>query len=115
MCLAAFAKSSAQSAEAALKYYLFGGMSAALMLFGFSYLYGLTGTTNLTGIAASLAGAETVTPLLVVALVLVAAGLGFKVAAVPFHLVGSGYVSGSAGAGGRADRIGIERWPASPC
>ena len=83
--LAAFAKSSAQSADAALKYYLFGGMSAALMLFGFSYLYGLTGTTNLNGIAASLA-TEAVTPLLVVALVLVAAGLGFKVAAVPFHL-----------------------------
>jgi NADH-quinone oxidoreductase subunit N len=60
-------------------------MSAALMLFGFSYLYGLTGTTNLNGIAASLA-TEAVTPLLVVALVLVAAGLGFKVAAVPFHL-----------------------------
>lgn len=83
--LTAFAKSSAQSAEAALKYYLFGGMSAALMLFGFSYLYGLTGTTNLSGIAASLA-AQSVSPLFIVALVLVAAGLGFKVAAVPFHL-----------------------------
>jgi NADH-quinone oxidoreductase subunit N len=83
--LTAFAKRSAQSAEAALKYYLFGGMSAALMLFGFSYLYGLTGTTSLAGIAASLAQQGT-TPLLVVALVLVAAGLGFKVAAAPFHL-----------------------------
>lgn len=83
--LTAFAKSSAQSAESALKYYLFGGMSAALMLFGFSYLYGLTGTTSLAGIAASLA-VQGVTPLLVVALVLVAAGLGFKVAAAPFHL-----------------------------
>ena len=83
--LAAFAKSSAQSAEAALKYYLFGGMSAALMLFGFSYLYGITGTTNLAEISTSLAAQET-TPLLIVALVLVAAGLGFKVAAVPFHL-----------------------------
>jgi NADH-quinone oxidoreductase subunit N len=83
--LTAFAKSSAQSAEAALKYYLFGGMSAALMLFGFSYLYGLTGTTSLVGIAEALA-TQTVSPLLVVALVLVAAGLGFKIAAVPFHL-----------------------------
>ena len=83
--LTAFAKSSAQSSEAALKYYLFGGMSAALMLFGFSYLYGLTGTTSLTGIAAALAS-QSVSPLLVVALVMVAAGLGFKVAAVPFHL-----------------------------
>jgi NADH-quinone oxidoreductase subunit N len=83
--LTAFAKRSAQSAESALKYYLFGGMSAAFMLFGFSYLYGLTGTTSLTGIAAALA-AQSVSPLLVVALVLVAAGLGFKIAAVPFHL-----------------------------
>ena len=83
--LAAFAKSSALSADAALKYYLFGGMSAALMLFGFSYLYGLTGTTNLAGIAASLA-AQPTSPLLIVAFVLVAAGLGFKVAVAPFHL-----------------------------
>jgi NADH-quinone oxidoreductase subunit N len=83
--LAAFAKSSAQSAESALKYYLFGGMSAALLLFGFSYLYGLTGTTSLPSIAAALAS-QSVSPLLIVALVMVAAGLGFKVAAVPFHL-----------------------------
>jgi NADH-quinone oxidoreductase subunit N len=60
-------------------------MSAAFMLFGFSYLYGLTGTTSLTGIAGALA-AQSVSPLLVVALVLVAAGLGFKIAAAPFHL-----------------------------
>ena len=83
--LTAFAKSSALSAEAALKYYLFGGMSAAFMLFGFSYLYGLAGTTSLTGIASALA-VQNVSPLLVVALVLVAAGLGFKIAAAPFHL-----------------------------
>jgi NADH-quinone oxidoreductase subunit N len=82
--LTAFNKSSTQSAEAALKYYLFGGMSAALMLFGFSYLYGLTGTTNLERIAYALSGGSL--PLAIVALVLVAAGLGFKVAAVPFHL-----------------------------
>ena len=83
--LVAFAKNRAESAESALKYYLFGGLSAALMLFGFSYLYGLTGTTSLPGIAAALA-VGTTSPLLIVSLVLVAAGLGFKVAAVPFHL-----------------------------
>jgi NADH-quinone oxidoreductase subunit N len=83
--LTAFAKNRPESAESALKYYLFGGLSAALMLFGFSYLYGLTGTTSLPGIAAALASGTT-SPLLIVALVLVAAGLGFKVAAVPFHL-----------------------------
>uniref|UniRef100_E6QMJ9 NADH:ubiquinone oxidoreductase, membrane subunit N n=1 Tax=mine drainage metagenome TaxID=410659 RepID=E6QMJ9_9ZZZZ len=82
--LAAFAKSSPRSAEAALKYYLFGGMSAAFLLFGFSYLYGIAGTTGLAGIASALAAGTT--PLAVVALVLVAVGLGFKVAVVPFHL-----------------------------
>ncbi len=85
--LTAFAKKSARSAEAAMKYYLFGGMSAAFLLFGFSYLYGLTGSTYLPLVvygannAASNGGA----PLLAIALVMIAAGLGFKVAAVPFH------------------------------
>ena len=45
--LTAFAKQSGRSAESAMKYYLFGGMSAAFLLFGFSYLYGITGSTNL--------------------------------------------------------------------
>jgi NADH-quinone oxidoreductase subunit N len=83
--MTAFAKSSAKSAEAALKYYLFGGMSAAFLLFGFSYFYGLTGSTNLSEIqlAISLSGPS---PLFYLAWILVVAGLGFKVAAVPFHL-----------------------------
>ena len=86
--LTAFAKASGKSAEAAIKYYLFGGMSAAFLLFGFSYLYGLTGSTNLHEIALATAGslAAGASPLLYVALVMMAAGLGFKVAAVPFHL-----------------------------
>ena len=85
--LAAFAKRSGKSAEGALKYYLFGGMSAAFLLFGFSYLYGLAGSTNLQEVfAAIVAPGVTSSPLLYVALVAVAAGLGFKVAAFPFHL-----------------------------
>lgn len=83
--MTAFRKSSAASAEAALKYFLFGGMSAAFMLFGLSLVYGLSGELNLGKIAARLAG-ESLSPLLVVALILVVMGLGFKVAAVPFHL-----------------------------
>jgi NADH-quinone oxidoreductase subunit N len=83
--LTAFAKSSGKSAEAAMKYYLFGGMSAAFLLFGFSYLYGLTGTTNLALIQyrMTLSGPS---PLFYVAWILVVAGLGFKIAVVPFHL-----------------------------
>jgi NADH-quinone oxidoreductase subunit N len=83
--LTAFAKKSGKSAEAAMKYYLFGGMSAAFLLFGFSYFYGLTGTTNLSGIQTAIVQSGP-TPLLYVAWILVIAGLGFKVAAVPFHL-----------------------------
>ena len=85
--LAAFGKTSAKSAEAALKYYLFGGMSAAFLLFGFSYLYGLSGSTNLyVVVKAVITSPGPGSPLFYMALVLVAVGLGFKVAAVPFHL-----------------------------
>ena len=85
--LTAFAKKSARSAEAAIKYYLFGGMSAAFLLFGFSYLYGLTGSTNLHAIAlGAITSYGAGSSLSYVALVMIAAGLGFKVAAVPFHL-----------------------------
>ena len=86
--LTAFAKKSGKSAEGAMKYYLFGGMSAAFLLFGFSYLYGITGSTNLPQIMLSLYSpdAKQSAPLEYLALVMIAAGLGFKVAAVPFHL-----------------------------
>lgn len=86
--LTAFAKKSAKSAEGAMKYYLFGGMSAAFLLFGFSYLYGITGSTNLHQIMLGLYSPNAVqaAPLEYLALVMIAAGLGFKVAAVPFHL-----------------------------
>ena len=86
--LTAFAKKSGKSAEAAMKYYLFGGMSAAFLLFGFSYLYGIAGSTNLHRVVLSFycSPGFQPSPLAYVALVAVAAGLGFKVAAVPFHL-----------------------------
>jgi NADH-quinone oxidoreductase subunit N len=83
--MTAFAKSSAKSAEAALKYYLFGGMSAAFLLFGFSYFYGLSGTTNLFWIQVEIAQNGS-SPLFYLAWIMVVAGLGFKVAVVPFHL-----------------------------
>jgi NADH-quinone oxidoreductase subunit N len=83
--LAAFGKESRRSAEAALKYFLFGGMSAAFTLFGLSLVYGFSGATNLREIAAALAG-KGLDPLLVVAMVMVVIGFGFKVAAAPFHL-----------------------------
>lgn len=83
--LTAFDKRNPRSAEAALKYFLFGSAASAFLLFGLSYLYGMTGSTTLAGVAQGLAG-RGADPLVQVALVLVAMGFGFKVAAVPFHL-----------------------------
>ena len=82
--LAAFNKKSTQSAEAAMKYFLFGGMSAAFMLFGLSLVYGLSNSTNLVRIAGAIKG-PSLDPLLIVAIVMTIIGFGFKVAAVPFH------------------------------
>jgi NADH-quinone oxidoreductase subunit N len=82
--LAAFNKRSAKSAEAALKYFLFGGMSAAFTLFGLGLVYGLSNSTNLEQIASSIKG-PSLDPLLIVAIVMTIIGFGFKVAAVPFH------------------------------
>ena len=83
--LTAFNKRDIKSAEASLKYFLFGGMSAAFTLFGLSLVYGVSGSTNLQEIARALAG-KALDPLLAVAIVMVVIGFGFKVAAVPFHL-----------------------------
>ena len=83
--LTAFNKTNVRSAEAALKYFLFGGISAAFLLFGLSLLYGLSGELELHRMAAKL-GAMKADPLLMVGILGVFAGLGFKVAAVPFHL-----------------------------
>jgi len=83
--LTAFGKRDVRSAEAALKYFLFGGMSAAFTLFGLSLLYGLSGATNLGQIAAAIKGPK-LDPLLALAIVMTVVGFGFKVAAVPFHL-----------------------------
>jgi NADH-quinone oxidoreductase subunit N len=82
--LTGFDKRSPRSSEAALKYFLFGGMSAAFLLFGFSLLYGLSNSTNLRDIAATV-HAGPLSPLLIVAMVTTVIGFGFKVAAVPFH------------------------------
>jgi NADH-quinone oxidoreductase subunit N len=82
--LAAFSKRSLQSWEAALKYFLFGGMSAAFLLFGFSLLYGFANSTSLPAIAAAIHG-PALNPFVALAIVTTAIGLGFKVAAAPFH------------------------------
>ncbi|MBU6400531.1 MAG: NADH-quinone oxidoreductase subunit N [Verrucomicrobia bacterium] len=83
--LAAFNKRNSKSAEAALKYFLFGGMAAAFTLFGLSLLYGITGSIELRQVAIGLKG-HALDPLFLAALLMTMIGFGFKVAAVPFHL-----------------------------
>jgi NADH-quinone oxidoreductase subunit N len=83
--------------EAAAKYFLLSVFSSALLLFGFSYLYGLAGTTNIPGILHALGLDPSRVPLLaVVALVTVVAGLGFKITAVPFHFYAPDVYQGTA-------------------
>ena len=84
--LVAFPKDG-RSSEAALKYLLLGAVSTALTLYGMAYLFGLSGSTNLNDIASFVADADSGTrSALVLAAVFLAAGLGFKMAVVPFQM-----------------------------
>ena len=83
--LTAFREDSIQSAEAALKYFLFGSIAAAFALFGLSLIYGVSGSTSLTAIATAVAG-QSSDPMLIAGLVMLIIGFGFKIAVVPFHL-----------------------------
>jgi NADH-quinone oxidoreductase subunit N len=88
--LTAFAKRRETSMEGALKYFLLGIFASAILVYGMAWTYGLTGSTNLDAIAARMAevkaeGGRLETSLLL-ALLLLVVGLGFKIAAVPFHM-----------------------------
>ncbi|GAB6265380.1 MAG: F(420)H(2) dehydrogenase subunit N [Methanothrix sp.] len=81
--MAAFDKTK-KNLEAAMKYFIYGSVSSAFMLFGFSLLYGMTGSTRLADIAA--ASVESFGAATLVALLFVIAGFAFKMALVPFHM-----------------------------
>lgn len=92
--LAGFHKSEPRSAEASMKYVIFGGMSTGVMLYGISLLYGLTGTLDLSamagaagpGLTSSLSAQLVASPIPVaIAVVLVLSGFAYKVSVVPFH------------------------------
>jgi len=88
--LAAYRKDEVKSSEAGLKYLILGGVSSALLLYGISLIYGLTGTTYLTEVKGALivrflSGGD-IGAALVLGLVFMIAGLGFKLALVPFHM-----------------------------
>lgn len=74
-----------RSNEAALKYVVYGGVSSGIMLYGFSLLYGLTGTLDVYEIGARLSTGEVPHATLFIAATLAMAGFGYKVASVPFH------------------------------
>lgn len=93
--LVAFTKRQKRSNEAAMKYFLLGAFSSGILLYGMSLLYGVAGSTNLGEIGSSIGAAVAATggsseaslrPLLLLGMIALAAGLFFKIAAVPFHM-----------------------------
>jgi NADH-quinone oxidoreductase subunit N len=84
--LAGYLRNNKKSNEAGVKYFLYGAVTSAVMLYGMSLLYGATGTTDLAGIAQGLlAGGETVQWLAIAAMIPLLAGFGFKIVLAPFH------------------------------
>lgn len=83
--LAAYDRRSRFSGEAGLKYFLIGAFASAFLLYGIALIYGAAGTTNLTAIGAQLAG-QPLSVMGAAGLALFLIGMGFKVAAVPFHM-----------------------------
>ena len=83
--MTAYLKDSEASIEAGVKYLVLGALSTAVFLYGLSFVYGATGSTSYAAVAAA-ARASGPTPVFLFGMVLVIASLGFKIAAVPFHL-----------------------------
>ena len=87
--LVAFTKRERRSNEAGMKYFLLGAFSSGILIYGMSLLYGVTGSTNLGDIGrnvGALAPGTPMRPVLLLGMIALAAGLFFKIAAVPFHM-----------------------------
>ncbi|MET4699682.1 NADH-quinone oxidoreductase subunit N [Constrictibacter sp. MBR-5] len=84
--LAAFRRDSLKSTEAGLKYFVLGALSSGMLLYGASLVYGFSGTTSFDGLAQVFASNAQPSIGVIVGIVFVAAGLAFKVSAVPFHM-----------------------------
>ncbi len=84
--LAGYLKLDTRSNEAGLKYVIYGAFSSGIMLFGLSIVYGLTGSTNYFDIQESIVALDsTANPALVMGMLMIFAGFGYKISAVPFH------------------------------
>jgi len=84
--VAAFRRDHLRSSEAGLKYFVLGALSSGMLLYGISMIYGFAGTTSFDVLAAQLGGEGAVGIGLLVGIVFLAAGLAFKISAVPFHM-----------------------------
>jgi NADH-quinone oxidoreductase subunit N len=84
--VASFQRDSLRSTEAGLKYFVLGALSSGMLLYGASMVYGFSGTTSFTALAAAFVGPVPPETGLIVGLVFVIAGLAFKISAVPFHM-----------------------------
>ena len=84
--LTGFFKRDRQSNEAAMKYFLLGTFASGILLYGMALVYGLTGSTNLYEIAGKLNPTGPNHSIVLLGMLMLIAGLGFKVAAVPFHM-----------------------------
>jgi NADH-quinone oxidoreductase subunit N len=83
--LAGIRKNDLRSNEAALKFFLFSVLSTALMLFGMSLIYGITGSTNLSEISSALAEGSDITEIAVLSIFFIIVGFGFKISVFPFQ------------------------------
>jgi NADH-quinone oxidoreductase subunit N len=81
--ISGFRKREEEAVEAALKFFLIGTVSSAFIVYGLSFVYGISNTTDLAGVALALQDGH---PLLILGMVLTLGGLGFKIAAFPFHM-----------------------------
>ena len=84
--MSGFARPEKGSEEAAMKYFILGAFSSAFLVYGIALIFGATGTTNMAGVAQSISGNQADLTLLIIAVPMLLVGLGFKVAAVPFHM-----------------------------
>ena len=84
--LTGFLKKDSRSKEAAMKYFLFGSLASGTMLYGMSLFYGLSGSIELSQIQQALMHSPGLYPTALLALMLVFAGIGFKISMVPFHM-----------------------------
>ncbi len=84
--MVALQRDSVQASEAAMKYFVLGAMASAMLLYGMSMLYGITGSLDLGQINTSTAAMDNNSMLLAFALVFIVIGVAFKLGAVPFHM-----------------------------